>query len=477
MPSGHVPPRTATTAAARELLWQVFVLLDYLGRKTDNRLQAQFEDARTKLTNHPGQIAVPPEPSYRKFIADLNDIDGRCQSGQDPSSAERTFLVIARDFLAAVAAPATVESIEITRNYTELRASAARKRFRQAARTSDTEPGSECRNSAMWIARSVRSLERWVFVTAVSAVVLSTFVMVGQSILGDAKSALQRLQTANDAIEQDAAAVSDIRYRLDSNIALQTCSSGVLRSNDGAWLNTSAGAAPRGLQQLGAECRQWRWALMQVVSENVRLKSWGSLFTHEHVRIRIHRPWTVSIRVPNPLAWSVGWIDGSVDEAGRVASPDFCSIIEKSYLQLEPRAHDLPSPDQVRHCLTLVRRLVQDSTSTGKSILALVTDSVLPCMYAFIGAALATLFALGRRIDASLLSYTDRGAVKFGAIRGVVFGAIIGVFAQYINKDATNVLGLSAIALLVGINVPGVFTFLTELSNRVFGTATTPTKA
>lgn len=90
---------------------------------------------------------------------------------------------------------------------------------------------------------------------------------------------------------------------------------------------------------------------------------------------------------------------------------------------------------------------------------------------------MAALFSLGRKIDASLVTYTDRSTLTFGAVRGLVFGAIIGVFASYINsKDSTNVhLGLSAIALLAGINVPGVFAFLTDLSGRVFG-ATSATK-
>ena len=39
----------------RELLWEIFVLLGYLGRQNNNRLQAQFEDTRSKLPSHPGR--------------------------------------------------------------------------------------------------------------------------------------------------------------------------------------------------------------------------------------------------------------------------------------------------------------------------------------------------------------------------------------------------------------------------------------
>jgi len=48
-------------------------------------------------------------------------------------------------------------------------------------------------------------------------------------------------------------------------------------------------------------------------------------------------------------------------------------------------------------------------------------------------------------------------------------GAIIGLFFSYIGKtNPQEGLGLSALALLAGYNISGVFSFLDELSNRVF---------
>jgi hypothetical protein len=76
---------------------------------------------------------------------------------------------------------------------------------------------------------------------------------------------------------------------------------------------------------------------------------------------------------------------------------------------------------------------------------------------------------LRRKVDASLLNFTDRSRLQQGAILGVLCGGVIGLFASYIgNSDPAGGLGLSAIALLAGYNVDGVFRFLDELSDRVF---------
>jgi hypothetical protein len=52
----------------------------------------------------------------------------------------------------------------------------------------------------------------------------------------------------------------------------------------------------------------------------------------------------------------------------------------------------------------------------------------------------------------------------------VLCGAIIGLFAQHVGgADGAGALGLSALALIAGYNVDGVFRFFDELSDRVFG--------
>jgi hypothetical protein len=72
-------------------------------------------------------------------------------------------------------------------------------------------------------------------------------------------------------------------------------------------------------------------------------------------------------------------------------------------------------------------------------------------------------------VDLSLVTITDRGRVREGAILGLLCGAVIGLFAGYIdNATPTTGLGLSALALLAGFSVPRVFAFFDALANRIF---------
>ena len=339
----------------RELLWETFVLLGYLGRQSNNCLQAQFEDTRPKLSSHPGQIGVPPEASYGAFNKKLNEAFCDLEAGKDLTPDQVSFLEWARDFLAAVAAPATVESIEITRNYTEIRSSQAS--GKQKAPEVLEGPGLKCSNSARWLAKSAKRLEQRVCAVALVAVSLTIYIAVGQSILDDENNALKQLTAANWMIEQHATVAGDVpvrEIRLNSNIANQICTSevtvqlppgpkGQVRVASAAPISDvptlpAAASADTGMQTIASACRQWRWARMQVWSEDARLKSWASPFTHEHLRIRVAHG---EAFVANPIAWFAGWIDSAVREQGSVVDPTFCQIIQHAYLQREDSCRKL----------------------------------------------------------------------------------------------------------------------------------------
>jgi hypothetical protein len=103
------------------------------------------------------------------------------------------------------------------------------------------------------------------------------------------------------------------------------------------------------------------------------------------------------------------------------------------------------------------------------TLLGCIALYLLPTLYGGLGAMAATLRALRRKVDLSLVTMTDRGRVQQDVILGVLCGAIIGLFFGSIGKaNPQEGLGLSALALLAGYNISGVFTFLDELSNRVF---------
>jgi hypothetical protein len=76
---------------------------------------------------------------------------------------------------------------------------------------------------------------------------------------------------------------------------------------------------------------------------------------------------------------------------------------------------------------------------------------------------------LRRKVDGSLVNVTDRGRVMQDIVLGLLCGAIMGLFVRYIGKGTPDLgLGLSALALLAGNNVSGVFAFLDEPCNPVF---------
>jgi hypothetical protein len=126
-------------------------------------------------------------------------------------------------------------------------------------------------------------------------------------------------------------------------------------------------------------------------------------------------------------------------------------------------------PDPTGHCVAALQDLIYHTGEVADSLLGCIALYVLPALYGCLGAAAATLRALRRKVDQSLVQVTDRGRVQQDIILGLLFGAIIGLFAGYIGKATPqDGLGLSALAVLAGYNVSGVFAFLDELSKRVF---------
>ncbi|HSU06096.1 MAG TPA: hypothetical protein VLI93_11025 [Acetobacteraceae bacterium] len=70
----------------------------------------------------------------------------------------------------------------------------------------------------------------------------------------------------------------------------------------------------------------------------------------------------------------------------------------------------------------------------AQSILGGITEYFLPVCYGFLGAMAATLRSMRRKVDGSLLSYTDRARLQQGLILGVLCGGIIGLFASYFGS-------------------------------------------
>ena len=113
----------------RETQCDVAILMEFLTQASDRRLQAHFDDTRISLTNPPAKIAAPPCKTYHEFLTRLAAIevgltsrdapepDVPATDGEPNGLANIPFLYWSRDFLAIVAAPATANSISITRLY------------------------------------------------------------------------------------------------------------------------------------------------------------------------------------------------------------------------------------------------------------------------------------------------------------------------------------------------------------------------
>jgi hypothetical protein len=493
-----------------DALYDVLLLLDYLGRQNDAHLQAHFDSTRTQLLSSGPWNAVPPCKSYDGFLIRLARIQGApppaSNSQSTPDEAlhldDLSFLRWSRDFLAAVTAPASIQSIRLTQEYIEARADIAisgrwyqipawiaaqvsrpigREKHEEKNATGSHTQKLRPSNTALWLARSVLHLEARMLIVIFVTLVLSTYVMAGRFILDQEQKAYTDFMETTRKIEAS-------KISLLEEADWSSVSNAILGENAAPCLHLPKAPATQVVMTVGgqepgatsvpsdppvllarghsatdiaivlsATCRERQWNLMRMVSENVRLKSWDTAF----------------ITVPL-LNLIIGWNDATVREVGSVMGDDFCRSVANAYGERYPVENADPKVKQ-GDCITIVRLLVQDSSSTASAILGCLTLYVLPCLYAYLGAAAATMFAFRRKVDLFQLNYTDRGRSSHNERLGLLFGAVVGLFSgRFGETNVTNGLALSALALLAGYNVPGVFAFLDDLSGRVFRPSDSP---
>ena len=209
----------------------VRLLLDYLDISPDNRLLTQFEDTRPDRAAAAPPITKPPCSKYRDFLSRLAAIEKGTQEAAesketvapsvDPDLDDLSFLLWTRNFLAIVAAPATLDSIRITHEVIQERSRLAflprlanwwKVSLFSSGKTehpkgdADAASTESISKGARWLARSMRRLEFWLVVTTIVAVLISAYAMVGKYISDQRADALRRFQVAGDALEADAVA-------------------------------------------------------------------------------------------------------------------------------------------------------------------------------------------------------------------------------------------------------------------------------
>ena len=457
------------------LMHHTFVLLDHLERQSDNRLQAQFDDMRHKLSVNSPKMAVPPCDKYGEFLATLAHMEKN--SNSTLNQKDEQFLRWSRDFLAVVAHPATVETISITREYIKTRTERALMGWRAwlrpwggSTRVRQTGVAIEdegFRDSARYLARIVQWVQRLAIAVTAIALFFSGHAMVGRLIINQEKDALTKYQEVTksaDANRIGLLRVSGAAGLLDQKSGDHGCPANYRdigqaepKPNDPLLIlingeQQQAGsahisgvadpsiAAQEAAWSLVTECRHVQWALMQLVTENVRLKSWDSFYIN---------PW---------LGFIIGWSDSTINDVTTSMDPNFCKDVAHAYRE-----------NPAVGCEKILPLLIQDSTSVANSVLGWLTMYILPCLYAFIGAAAAVMISIRRKTDVSLLCYSDGVRIKQALILGFVFGGVIGLFSGYLSKSPeSDGLGLSALALLAGYNVPAVSEMLEDLSKRIF---------
>ena len=478
-----------------DILTDIKTLLDYLGRLDNGRLQAHFDDTRAAVTEAVQFRAVPPCRTYAAFLARLAWLGTSITMGHWPAApmpdssiaaamppatpgaqgrpnevteplGDIPFLVWSRDFLAAVAAPATVESIEVTRAYVQTRirhsyssriwrlwatpalsSDALDKRLTDrpvAPPASDAQRTGRLLHGAM-LATAVRWLEAKALIATVAALIVSTYALSGQTILDQKQTVAASYTKLSQDIETIIESLIPLQPTADGSLAIPaSCSlvqtatqhvrpAGFVSITPTVGLkmdadNSAQAARVHSLTRLRFYCDQQEHAEMMLSATAISLQSWVQL---------IAGPYDIAIFSHDVSLPGLGQLFGDAKRSKSTAAA----------------AADM----------------LEQSGGVAKPILSAVTLYVMPCLYGLIGAAAATLRMLRRKIDASTLTYTDRGRVRQDVLLGVMCGATIGLFAGYIlAASPTQGLGLSALALLAGYNVAGVFTFLDELSARLF---------
>jgi hypothetical protein len=182
----------------------VGLLLEFLGEHADSRLQAHFEDTRVELSAPIRKLATPPCRTYRHFLSRFAAIETRRRSpgaAAEPAAAptssapegdeqlsDPAFLLFSRDFLAAVAAPATVDSIRVTRSYIAARRHSLLSRlWRRPHRLGNScpAPGSdgECALSAKRLASRVVLIEWFAVGGTALTLIISAYALSGHRVL------------------------------------------------------------------------------------------------------------------------------------------------------------------------------------------------------------------------------------------------------------------------------------------------------
>jgi hypothetical protein len=494
-------------------LQDIAVLLEYIGKLPDARLLSYFDDTRSQIADGAIKNALPPVGCYPAFLSCLSDIAAAFESGDKnllphiPARSDQCapltaigFVYWSRDFLASVAAPATADSIRLTQHFLILRARWSqlfrRNRSNYSKRTN--RPGADGSRvppivlpdpeepARKLIARRLASVTyRYDIITIVMVaftVLISVYALTGRLIMSNLRETQdnwQKLDAAmelyedkifppaklpvNDKDDIELAVIHLCEFVRDppspskdqskvvaipssnENMAITQ----VTLANDTVDDTPTAPKQPRHYVSAHQAhlCEQREKALLDLFVVTMHLQSWSSVATLRY------------------QDYSLGPLFGIRPAALREYAQERAGRVCEGLSALG----SVKDKDRVIECERTLWTYILRSRNIADSILGSITEFILPMCYGFLGSMAAVFRLIRRKVDASMLVSTDRVRLSQGAILGVLCGGVVGLFAGYIGKgDVASGLGLSAVALLAGYNIDGVFRLLDELSERMF---------
>lgn len=453
---------------ADKLIEDCQVLLRHVTRLPDSRLDWCFEDTRKSLSGTPpARIAVPPaatpgKGAFLERLVALACAPRAARGGPAPDPADMAFLIGARDFLSSLASPATVDSIRITEEYNRTgglgRIGTGLRRLWQRLRRGTplpAGPASRTRGFGRSLATQVALANVLVLLLVALTVSVSIYALVGRGLLQEVRT--------NDAFFNQLSAEMEEAQKADIGIFAAALGRGedppqpqspfpVRRYCEFVQWKAKQGEfdafASTKQQKL---CDRYNGYNGTVTRLFFRLKDWHGVVvlpgTHD------------DLDVPAPQRGAVHLADAS---GGLPPGAG------------EPARGGEDSAPSVR-ALALAQSLRLE-VATANVVLQAIAEYLLPCLYAALGALAAALRHIARRADTATLDFSDGGVIWRSFVLGVLFGAVIGLFASQIGngftaegEEAIASLTPAAISLLAGYSVARVFEFFDGLALRVFG--------
>lgn len=481
----------------------VSVLLHHLSALPEPRLDAAFAGVAIGGTN--GLLNRPPAttPTKDAFLGQLMEVTGivaRSPAGsgtQGPLKPEQVALLIeARDFLATLARPATVESIRITREYSRavpLRMIAeglVRLVGRLAGRTSAGEAAQRRGDRfGRGLAVQVRAWQVFTLALVALTVLLSIYALTGRGLVQEVNLTDARFTAL--AADMEAAERADAPIFVtfsgvgaDGNAAPMTGQ--YVQRYCEAIRHTAQGErfASRQQQRLCDRYDGYNEALQQLFQ---RLRYWHSRVPGRFFPIADACPPGQVLRgdlggcAPKPDPGQAAPRTGEEPAPGlpmAASSPQDAST-GASAMAL-PASSGAGGGIGVAAQRAWVLQQLQHlrlEVVTAQVILQAITEYLLPCLYAMLGALAAVLGNLARKVEDATLSFSDGGVTFRTLVLGLLFGAVIGLFASQVGPAGPDAvagtiaasLTPAALSLLAGYSVAQVFQFFDGLSLRVFG--------